>query len=587
MRRYLVGLFATIGVLTLLLVAGGVALLAYNPFAAGPLPRSMVLSLDLRNVPPEAASSDLLHGGLFRSSRDLVDVVQLLWQAADDPRVIGLFVEIGDDQAGLARVQELRQAIASFRGKGKFAVGFAESLGGSGSHLGDYYLASALDQIWLQPSGGFAVTGIAVETPFLKGGLDRLGVRVEGGKRYEYKSAPDSLLETGYTGPARENLQQLLDSLFGQFVADMARDRRLEAAQVRRLIDAAPFDAERAREEGLVDRIGYRGDALEDVWQRAGLVRDLVSLADYAGDAARPVPRGDVIALIRVNGPIVSRPSGDGGLLDDDVVANAEDVVDALENAARSKEVRAIVLRIDSPGGTYPAADAIADAVGRARAAGKPVIASMSDVAASGGYLAAVRADVIVAQPTSITASIGVFTIWPVASELLASLGVKVERISVGTNAGMYSAFQPPTAAQRAVVGRELDGVYREFTRQVGEARKLDGARLDAAARGRVFSGIDAKRAGLIDELGGLQLALSIAKAKAGIDETRQVEIRRYPDEHDRWQRLFDRLFRMTGVDAGGPTVRAPREVREALARMGIVARPGNVRLPPLPPLWR
>jgi protease-4 len=586
MRRYIVGLLATVGVLTLLLVASGAALIFSGPFSAKSLPRSMVLSLDLRNVPPEATSSDLLSGGLFRSSRDLVDTVQLLWQAADDPRVVGLFVEIGDDQAGLARVQELRQAIANFRGKGKFTVGFAESLGGSGSHLGDYYLASALEQIWLQPSGSFAVTGIAVETPFMKDGLNKLGIKVEGGKRYEYKSAPDSFLETGYTGPARENLQQLLDSLFGQFVTDVARDRRLDASQVRRLVDSAPFDPERAREEGLVDRIGYRGDALEDVWQRAGTVRGLVSLSDYAGDETRPKPRGDVIALVRVNGPIVSGSGGDGGLLDDDVMANAEDVVDALDQAARSKEVRAIVLRIDSPGGTYPAADAIADAVGRARSAGKPVIASMGDVAASGGYLAAVRADVIVAQPTTITASIGVFTIWPVASELLSSLGVKVDRISVGTNAGMYSSFQPPTTAQRAVVARELDGVYREFTRQVGEARKIDGPKLDAAARGRVFSGVDAKRAGLVDELGGLQLALSIAKAKAGIDETRQVEIHRYPDEQDRWHRVVDRLFKLAGVTAG-PTMRAPREVREALARLGVVARPGNVRLPPLPPLWR
>lgn len=586
MRRYLVGLLATVGVLTLLLVASGAALIFSGPFSAKSLPRSMVLSLDLRNVPPEAASTDLLSGGLFRSSRDLVDTVQLLWQAADDPRVVGLFVEIGDDQAGLARVQELRQAIANFRGKGKFTVGFAESLGGSGGHLGDYYLASALEQIWLQPSGSFAVTGIAVETPFMKDGLNKLGIKVEGGKRYEYKSAPDSFLETGYTGPARENLQQLLDSLFGQFVTDVARDRRLDASQVRRLVDAAPFDPERAREEGLVDRIGYRGDALEDVWQRAGTVRGLVSLSDYAGDETRPKPSGDVIALVRVNGPIVSGSGGGDGILDDDVMATADDVVDALDHAARSKEVRAIVLRIDSPGGTYPAADAIADAVGRARSAGKPVIASMGDVAASGGYLAAVRADVIVAQPTTITASIGVFTIWPVASELLSSLGVKVDRISVGTNAGMYSSFQPPTTAQRAVVARELDGVYREFTRQVGEARKIDGPKLDAAARGRVFSGVDAKRAGLVDELGGLQLALSIAKAKAGIDETRQVEVHRYPDEQDRWHRVVDRLFKLAGVTAG-PTMRAPPEVREALARLGIVARPGNVRLPPLPPLWR
>ncbi|MDP1962343.1 MAG: signal peptide peptidase SppA [Reyranella sp.] len=586
MWRYIVGLLATVGVLTLIAVGGGIALIASNPFSAKPLPRSMVLSLDLRNVPAEAASSDLLRGSLFGSSRDIVEVVQLLWQAADDPRVIGMFVEIGDDQAGLARVQELRQAIANFRGKGKFAVGFAESLGGSGSHLGDYYLATALEQIWLQPSGGFAVTGIAVETPFLKGGLDKLGVQVEGGKRYEYKSAPDSFLETGYTRPARENLQQLLDSLFGEFITDVARDRRLEPAQVRRLVDSAPFDSEKAREEGLVDRIGYRGDALEEVWQRTGTVRDLISLSDYASDDARPKPHGDVVALVRVNGPIVSGPAGDGGLLDDDVMATAEGVVDALDEAARTKDVRAIVLRIDSPGGTYPAADAIADAVGRARATGKPVIVSMGDVAASGGYLAAIRADTIVAQPTTITASIGVFTIWPVASELLSSLGIKVDRISVGANAGMYSTFQPPTAAQRAIVARELDVIYREFTRQVGEARKLDSGRLDAAARGRVLSGVDAKRAGLVDELGGLQLALSIAKAKAGIDESRPVEIRRYPDEHDRWQRIFERLFGLAGVDAG-PTVRAPREVREALARMGIVARPGNVRLPPLPPLWR
>ena len=145
----------------------------------------------------------------------------------------------------------------------------------------------------------------------------------------------------------------------------------------------------------------------------------------------------------------------------------------------------------------------------------------MGDVAASGGYLAAMRADVIVAQPTTITGSIGVFGMWPVAADLLASLGIKVERLGVGTNAGMYSTFQPPTPAQRAVIGRELDAIYADFTRQVGEARKLDAGRLDAAARGRVFTGVDAKRAGLVDELGGLPLALSIAKAKAGIDESR------------------------------------------------------------------
>ena len=586
MWRFIVGLLATVGALTLLGISGCAALIATVPFSTKTLSDNVVLSVDLRDVPSESTATDLLGGGLFSAKRDIVETVQLLWQAADDPRVVGMFVDIGDESAGLGRVQELRQAIAHFRGKGKFAVGFAESLGSGGTHVSDYYLASALEQIWLQPSGSFAVAGLAVETPFVKEGLDRLGVRVEGGKRYEYKSAPDTFTETAYPPPARENLQQLLDSLYGQFVSDVARERSIEPAKVRQLINSVPFDAERARQEKLVDRIGYRSDALDDMWGRVGKSRNLVALSDYAGDAARPKPRGETVALVRITGAIMSG-SPNRGPLDDDNVATAEDVVDALEQASSAKEVRAIVLRIDSPGGTYPAADAIADAVGRARSAGKPVIVSMGDVAASGGYLAALRGDVIVAQPTTITASIGVFGIWPVASGLLTSLGINVDRLSVGTNAGMYSVFQAPTEAQRAAVARQLDVIYADFTRQVREARKLDDARLDAAARGRVFSGVDAKKAGLVDELGGLQLALNIAKAKAGIDETRQVELQDYPPSSERWEKIVDRLLRLVGLGATVPTMRAPRELRDALARFGVVARPGNVRLPPVPPLWR
>jgi protease IV len=586
MRRFIVGLLATVGFFTVLSIGGAVAYVIYGPLATKALPGSMVLSLDLRKLPPETSSTDLLSRGLWRGSRDIVETIEVLWQAADDPRVVGLYVEIGDEDAGLARVQELRQAIARFRGKGKFAIGFAESLGGGGAHLADYYLAAALDQIWLQPSGGFGVTGLAVETPFLKGGLDRLGVHVEGGKRYEYKSAPDTFTETGFTPPARENLQQLIDSLYGQFIDDVSRDRRLPAAKLRELIDAAPFDSERAEKEGLIDRIGYRADAVDALWQRAGSTRELVTFADYAVDDRRPRPSGAVVALVRASGTIVSSQGGEG-LLDDDTQATADDVVDALDAAARAKEVKAIVLRIDSPGGTYPAADAMADGVARARAAGKPVIVSMGDVAASGGYLAAVRADIIVADPATITGSIGVFGVWPVASDLLTTLGIKVERLGVGANAGMYSSFQAPTAAQRTAIGRELDAVYADFTRQVGEARKLEANRLDAAARGRVFTGLDAKRAGLIDELGGLQLAVGIAKAKAGIDDARSVQVRRFPAESERWQKIADRLLKLAGLDARAPMIHAPREVRETLARFGIAAHPGNVRLPPLPPLWR
>ncbi|WP_422000046.1 signal peptide peptidase SppA [Reyranella sp.] len=589
MRRYIVGLLATVGALCLLAVVGLAVLIATSPFSARSLPQAMVLSVDLRDVPPESGGGDLLRGGLFAQPRTIVDTIQLLWQAADDPRVVGLFVDIGDETAGLGRVQELRQAIAHFRGKGKFAIGFAESLGGDGAHLSDYYLASALEQIWLQPSGSFAVAGLAIETPFLKEGLDRLGIRVEGGKRYEYKSAPDSFTETGYPPPARENLQRLLDSLYGQFIDDVSRERHIEAGRLRQLIDTVPFTPEKAREEKLIDRVGYRADALDDAWTRAGNTRELVTLADYAADGERPRPQGDVVAMVRVSGAIVSG-GGRGSPFSEEATAGADDIVEALEQAAAAKEVKAILLRIDSPGGTYPAADAIADAVGRARSAGKPVIVSMGDVAASGGYLAALRGDVIVAEPTTITASIGVFGLWPVADKLLASLGVNVERLSVGANAGMYSMFQPPTAEQRAAVARELDHVYAEFTRQVAEFRKLPPTRVDAVARGRVFSGADARRNGLVDELGGLQLALNIAKAKAGIAENRAVEIRPFPPETDNLQKIVDAVLRLTGMQSAAPTLAASRELREfreLLARFGIAQHAGSVRLPPLPPLWR
>jgi protease IV len=585
MRRFIVGLLATIGFVAILLVAGAVLFVVNGPLAPKALPDAMVLSLDLRQVPKEGSSGGGVLHSLLHDDRGLTDTVQLLWQAADDPRVVGLYVEVGDDDAGLARVQELRDAISRFRAKGKFAIGFAEELGGNGDHFADYYLASSLDQIWMQPSGGFQVMGLAVESPFLRGGLDKLGVKVEGGKRWEYKSAPDTFTETGFTAPAKQNLQQLLDSLYGQFITDVARERKLPAEKLRALIDSAPFEAERALKEKLVDKLGYRADAMAEVWKKAGSTRDLVTIQEYAGDDKRPhATSGDMIAMVRITGTISS--STGGGLLDDDSGATSDDVVDALDSAARTKEVKAIVLRIDSPGGTYPASDAMADAVARARSAGKPVVVSMGDVAASGGYLAAVRADVIVAEPATITGSIGVFGIWPVASELLDTLGVKFERLSTGGNAGMYSTYQAPTEAQKAVINKALDLIYADFTRQVGEARKLDPAKVDAAARGRVFSGVNAKQAGLVDELGGLQLALQIAKAKAGIDEGQPIRVRPFPPENDRWQKLADRVMRLAGVDSHAPMLKAPRELRDALARFGISSRPGNVRLPPLPPLW-
>ena len=448
MRRFIVGLLATIGALTVFAIAAGLYVASSGSLASRSLPETMVLSVDLRDLPSETPAVDLL-GGLWRPSRDMATTLQQLWRAADDPRVVGLYVEIGDDQAGLARVQELRRAIARFRAKGKFAVGFAESFAPMGDHFADYYLAASLNEIWLQPSGNFGVMGLAVETPFVKDGLNRLGVRIEGGKRHEYKSAPETFTEQGFTGPARENLQQLLDSLYGQFIDDAAADRKIEPSRLRRLVDSAPLAAPKAKDEGLVDKLGYRADAIEAVRQRAGAARELVSLDEYGGETPRRRSSDPALALVRVSGTIISGSDDNSSPFSEETTAHADDVVDALDQATQAKEVKAIVLRIDSPGGTYPAADAIADAVARARRAGKPVIVSMGDVAASGGYLAAVRADAIVAQAATITGSIGVFGMWPVAADLLKSLGISVERDRKSTrlNSSHVSESRMPSSA--------------------------------------------------------------------------------------------------------------------------------------------
>ena len=586
MWRFIVGLLATVGTLTLLGIGGCAAFLASAPFTTKALPQNVVLSLDLRDVPSESGSTALLRGGLFGGSRDIIDTVQLLWQAADDPRVVGMFVDIGDESAGLGRVQELRQAIAHFRGKGKFAVGFAESLGSGGTHFSDYYLASALEQIWLQPSGGFAVAGLAIETPFLKDGLDRLGVRVEGGKRYEYKSAPDTFTDTAYPPPARENLQQLLDSLYGQFVSDVARERNIEPAKVRQLINSAPFDSEKARQERLVDRIGYRGDALDEVTTRAGKSRTLATLSDYANDPSRPKPRGD-----------------DGGAgahhrRDHVGIAQPRPARRRQPRHGRGRGRRARPGGHGQGGQGDRAAHRFAGrhlsrgrrhrrrgrARPRRRQAGDRVDGRRRGI----GRLSRRPARRCHRGPAHHHHGLDRRVRHLAGGDRAAGLARRQRRAAFGRHQCRHVLGLPAADhGAAAAIQRQLDEIYADFTRQVGEARKLDGNRLDAAARGRVFSGIDAKKAGLIDELGGLQLALSIAKAKAGIDESRQVELRAYPPEHrplaeGRRPPPAARRHRRPG-----PTVRAPREVRDTLARFGIVARPGNVRLPPLPPLWR
>ena len=583
MRRFIVGLLAVIGFITVLGIGGLVLLGSVVGESHPAIADRTVLRLDWRRPPGVEGTG----GGLFGPrGATLAETVTALRRAAADKRIVGLVAIVGGGEPGIASVQELREAIAFFRAAGKFTIVYTESFDTTASGLRSWYLATAFEQIWLQPSGDFGVVGIAAQVPFLKDGLDKLGVRFEGGRRMEFKSAPNTFLETGFTTAHRENLQALIDGLFGQVIDDVARTRHLEAVELRRLIDSAPLAPSEALSAKLVDKLGYRDEVMAEVERRAGRKDALYEFRDYLEDSGVRARGGETIALVVVDGAIVSSDEGSSPLTGGRL-AVADKLARAIDEAAGDDAVKALVVRIDSPGGSYPASDTIRRAIERAKQKGKPVVVSFGDVAASGGYFAALPADVIVAQRGSITGSIGVFGLKPVIGDLLDSLGIKVETINVGANAAMNSPIRGYTPQQQAVVDRILDRIYADFTRKVGTARKLDATRLDAAARGRVFTGADAKAAGLVDELGGLHLAIAFAKAKAGIDAARETHVRRYPAPKSRIEQLLELVSgRRAEFAARGEMQRMTTEISRRLGNLPLTWQAEAMRLPPLPPLW-
>ncbi|MBM3620354.1 MAG: signal peptide peptidase SppA [Alphaproteobacteria bacterium] len=585
MRRFIVGLLATIGFITILGI-GGVLLLGSVMGGSRPAPSDRtVLKLDWRQLPGEDGGGG---GTAFFGPRgaSLAETVDALRRAAADKRVIGLVATVSGGGPGFASVQELREAIAFFRAAGKFAIIFSESFDTGAGGLRNWYLATAFEQIWLQPSGDFGVVGIATQVPFFKGGLDKLGVRFEGGRRLEFKSAPNTFLEPGFTTAHRENLQTLVDGLFGQMIEDVARDRNLQSAELRRLIDSAPLAPPEALSAKLVDKLGYRDEVMAEIDRRAGRKDSLYEFRDYLEDSGVRARRGEAIAVVTIDGAIVSSDEG-GSPLTGGRLAVADKLARAIDEAASEASIKAIVVRIDSPGGSYPASDTLRRAIERAKQKGKPVVVSFGDVAASGGYFAALPADVIVAQRGTITGSIGVFGLKPVIGDLLDSLGVKVETLNAGANAAMNTPTLGYTPQQQAAVDRQLDRIYADFTRKVSDARRLDGTRLDAAARGRVFTGVDAKAAGLVDELGGLTLAIAFAKAKAGIDAARDVHVRRFPAPKGRIEQLMELVSgQRAELAARAELRRVTTEISRRLGDLPLAWQAEAMRLPPLPPLW-
>ena len=503
----------------------------------------LILELDLTEGIAEGPPADPLSALLTMRRTRLQDLLDGLRRAAADDRVRALVVKVGGSRIGLAKIQELRAAIGDFRASGKLAVAWAESFGEFVQGNLPYYLASGFDRVYLQPSGTLGLTGVAVQQVFFRDALEKLGVGFESAKRYEYKSAPEQFTESGFTGPAREAEARLAESVTEQLVGAIAAGRGLSVEQALALLARGPFLAAQALTEGLVDGLLYRDEVYDQVRKEAGQDATLLYLQRYQrtqsiGDLPRrlgssvqglaPGQQERFVATIYAHGAIRAGRSGRGGPGGGGM--GSDTVAAALRAAAADDGARAVVLRVNSPGGSYTASDVIWREVVRVRAAGKPVVVSMGDVAASGGYFIAAPADVIVAQPGTITGSIGVFMGKPVLRDLFGRAGISTDTIADGAGAGtatMFSSSRPFSEAEWARINEWLDAVYADFTQKVASGRRIPAERVHELARGRVWTGADAIANGLADEAGGLREATAIARKRAGLPADAPVRI--YP----------------------------------------------------------
>ncbi|HEY1636725.1 MAG TPA: signal peptide peptidase SppA [Acidimicrobiales bacterium] len=512
------------------IVVVGMILLGVAAGALRPgLPPGTVLELDLAQLPPEATGPNLLSQARGRRQLSMRETVELLERAATDRRVSGLLVYATFDRAGMAQTQELRDAILALRRAGKPAVAFSDTFGELGGGNASYYLATACDEIVLQPSGDVGFVGLAREMNFVRRALDRVGVEPLFEGRHEYKSAASQLLHTSLTEPEREQLQRILDSQFGQIVAGVVEARGLTAERARRLADAGPLAADEARVAGLVDRLGYRDEARSRAKERAGNGASLLYLDRYAKRARRGGRgRRPTVAVITATGAIVRRRAAPNPLTGLDQI-QAERTAEAIRQAVANRKVRAIVMRVDSPGGSAVASDAIWRETVLARQAGKPLVVTMGNVAGSGGYYISTAADRIVAQPGTVTGSIGVIAGKPVLAEAKERVGLSVDEAHTSQNALMWSLNRAFDDTGRERFSKSLDVIYDTFVTRVAEGRSLSREQVHELARGRVWTGEDARAIGLVDTLGGFPAALAAARELAGLRAGAPVRTKSFP----------------------------------------------------------
>lgn len=513
--KSLIWAFALFGILFIILLAALLGLLRSDGSAPAPLPEKALLQIDFDQPFAEVRPDSLLAEINGEAKASFWDLSVVIAAAASDERVKAIVAKVGNSDLSLAQIQELRSLIKGFRTTGKKAYIFSNGFGAFGGGLSEYYLAGAFDEIVLQPGGETGITGISIEMPFVRKLLDKIGIEPEFYARHEYKNAFATFTDDKMPDALRSELAKLGENLFDQMVDGLAKDRRFRSDRLKRLINEAPLDAADSLREGLVDKLEYQENMLGRLEKEYDAKR--AGWEDYLFTLKQPGSRVPPIAIMVVSGEIAEGPSTINPLRGE-AVAGAETFIAQLKEIAEIKDLKALVVRIDSPGGSYLAADAMRQALADFKEQTKiPVIVSMSSYAASGGYFIALPADKIFADAASLTGSIGVLGGKPVLAGLWEKLDISWDGVKFGDHADILSFNQPFSEAEKAIFNKSLDNVYEDFVAKTSKARKISKKKMDDLARGRVWTGEQAVENKLIDAIGGYNEALVAAKTMAGL----------------------------------------------------------------------
>lgn len=562
-RRIRWGLLIILAVAALLILGGilmvaGLASLAKGKTVMIKPASTLVLTLDrpLQEPQPDPFLTEFFHAKVYC----VYDLVSALDRAAKDDRISSLLLEVTASPEGLGKLQELREAVERFKASKKPVWAYFEE-----SHTGGYYVATAADKIFAPPSATLMLAGPAAEIPFYRGVLDKLKVEPELYHIGAYKSYSDTFMRKDMSDAQREATNAILDSVEGQIVGAIAQGRKLAPEKVRAAMDQSYLVGQEIRGLGLADDLLYADqveDGLkkingnEDGWHRV-FASDYIR--DHRVDPAAGAKKG--LALVLASGGIVSGDSEPAGPFGSDNMGS-DTVVRWLRKAGQNDDVAAVVFRVDSPGGSGLASDMIWRQVEVLRKT-KPVVVSMSDVAGSGGYYIAMGADGIVAQPATITGSIGVISGKFVLKGLMDFIGYNQETLKRGTNSDMFSGYTPFTPEQAQLVQTQMQVFYKDFVTKAAQGRKMTYEAVDRIGQGRIWTGEDALKLGLVDRLGGIHEAIAMAKEKAKIPAKDPVRIVIYP----RPKSFLESLFQGAGDEmARARTLAAlPPELRQAL----------------------